>query len=767
MQDELDEQLLPLFLEEALDLTQSIATQLRAWRSKPSDSDVLRRLARLFHTLKGSARMAGAMNLGELTHAIETRMAEAQQAENSPLELIDDIDNAFDVIVQIVERLQRGELGDAPVDVPDEAVAKDSSDAEHAWTAADQGCACGSRPKQQEGESDGGEQRALLRVRADLIDRLVNEAGELSIARSRIEGEMRAIKGSLLDLTENVIRLRRQLRDIELQAELQMQSRTALADERRPIDFDPLEFDRFTRFQELTRMMAESVNDVATVQQNLLKNLDDANAAILAQSRLNRELQQELMSVRMVPFSSIADRLYRIVRQAGKELGKRANLEISGGQLQLDRMVLDKMLAPLEHMLRNAIAHGLENTPQRLAKGKPEIGELSLKLTQEGNEVIVAFADDGAGLDLQRLRERGLAAGLLNEEQAADEAQVVEMIFAPGISTASGISRLAGRGIGMDVLKSAVVSLGGRIEVLSTPDQGTTFRLYLPLTLAVTKALLVRSGQREYAIPAAMIEQVLDLKEKGLTRIREANAALWSGNPYPFHYLPHLLGEPQALPERHSQYWVLLLRSGTRRVALQVDEVLGNQEVVVKNIGPQLARVIGVSGATVLGNGQVLLILNPVALASRPRTAIPVSPLPTLRQAASTGSVAATLPTVMIVDDSLTVRKITSRLLAREGYQVMTAKDGVDALEQLVAIVPDVLLVDIEMPRMDGFELTRNVRADERLRGVPIVMITSRTAEKHRHYAFELGVNHYLGKPYQEEELLRLVAAHVREQRGP
>ncbi len=215
-----------------------------------------------------------------------------------------------------------------------------------------------------------------------------------------------------------------------------------------------------------------------------------------------------------------------------------------------------------------------------------------------------------------------------------------------------------------------------------------------------------------------------------MTRIREANAALWSGNPYPFHYLPHLLGEPQALPERHSQYWVLLLRSGTRRVALQVDEVLGNQEVVVKNIGPQLARVIGVSGATVLGNGQVLLILNPVALASRPRTAIPVSPLPTLRHAASTGSVAATLPTVMIVDDSLTVRKISSRLLAREGYQVMTAKDGVDALEQLVAIVPDVLLVDIEMPRMDGFELTRNVRADERLRGVPIVMITSRTAEK-------------------------------------
>ncbi|WP_313952065.1 response regulator, partial [Accumulibacter sp.] len=769
MQDELDEQLLPLFLEEAVDLTQSIAAQLRAWRSNPADGEAVRRLARLFHTLKGSARMAGAMNLGELTHAIETRMAEVEESKSAPLELIDDVDNALDVMVQIVERLQRGESSDAPVEVPDEAAPDQAptpvAGADTSAVAADQGAPAG-QPQLPESETETTEQRALLRVRADLIDRLVNEAGELSIARSRIEGEMRAIKGSLLDLTENVIRLRRQLRDIEIQAELQMQSRTAQVDERRQSDFDPLEFDRFTRFQELTRMMAESVNDVATVQQNLLKNLDDANAAILAQSRLNREVQQELMSVRMVPFATIADRLYRIVRQAGKETGKRANLEINGAQLQLDRTVLDKMLAPLEHMLRNAIAHGLEETKVRLAKGKPEIGELTLTLTQEGNEIILVSSDDGAGLDLQRLREKGLAAGLLTAEDAADEAQVVEMIFAPGLSTASGVSRLSGRGIGMDVLKSAVTSLGGRIEVLSTAHQGTTFRLYLPLTLAVTKALLVRSGHNEYAIPAAMIEQVLDLKEKGLTRIREAHAAEWAGTQYPFHYLPHLLGDSQALPEKHTQYWVLLLRSGARRIALQIDEVVGNQEIVVKNIGPQLARVIGVAGATVLGNGQVLLILNPVALASRTRTAHPVAPVPTARNPASTGSTIATLPTVMIVDDSLTVRKITSRLLAREGYQVMTAKDGTDALEQLVAVVPDVLLVDIEMPRMDGFEFTRNVRADKRLKKIPIIMITSRTADKHRQYAFELGVNQYLGKPYQEDELVRLVAGHVKEQRG-
>jgi chemosensory pili system protein ChpA (sensor histidine kinase/response regulator) len=343
---------------------------------------------------------------------------------------------------------------------------------------------------------------------------------------------------------------------------MQMQSRTAVTDEQHA-DFDPLEFDRFTRFQELTRMMAESVNDVATVQQNLLKNLDDANAAIIAQARLNREVQQELMSVRMVPFAS-----HRRSSVSHRSPGEPRTLasgrtSTSAAAARTRPQVLDKMLAPLEHVLRNAVAHGLEDAPMRRARGKADIGEITLTLVQEGNEVILSIADDGAGLDLERLRERGLRSGLLSEEDAADAERVIELIFAPGISTASQVSQLAGRGIGMDVLKSEVTSLGGRIEVLSSAGQGTTFRLYLPLTLAVTKALLVRSGDRQYAIPAAMIEQALDLKEKSLARIRDGREAVWTGNRYPFSYLPHLLGEPQALPEKHVQYWVLLLRSGS------------------------------------------------------------------------------------------------------------------------------------------------------------------------------------------------------------
>ncbi len=743
LNDDLDEQLLPIFLEEAADQLRELTSSLRNWRADLGGDAAPHAIARLLHTFKGNARMAGAMNLGEVTHLLETRVEEAMHAGPATSAFVDEIEAGCDALAQAVERLRSG---------PVEAVAATpASTGEVAPVAVPMA-------GEAEVEADANAQRATLRVRADLVDRLVNEAGELSIARTRIEGEMRSLKGSLLDLTENVIRLRRQLREIEIQAETQIQARVAQTPDGQA-EFDPLELDRFTRFQELTRFMAESVNDVATVQQNLLKNLDDANAAILAQSRLNRGLQQELMGIRMVPFASQAERLYRIVRQTAKEVGKRANLDIVGGQVEIDRSVLDKMLAPIEHMLRNAVTHGIESREQRVAEGKPEAGDIRLALAQEGNEIILSMHDDGHGLDAGRIRARAENLGLLQPGQAVDESTLFDFIFQPGFTTAAELSQVAGRGVGMDVVKTEVAALGGRIEILSQAGQGTTFRLYLPLTLAVTQTLLVRVGHHLYAVPSTMIEQVMELKEKPLAALREKGEAEWQGNRYPFHFLTHLLGDTGAAPEMHRQYWVLLLRSGSQRVALQVDELKGNQEVVVKNIGSQLARVVGIAGATVLGDGQVVLILNPVALASRGGVALPGSAMPA-ELPSSAGL--ATLPTVMVVDDSLTVRKITSRLLAREGYEVVLAKDGVDALEQLLDIKPHVILSDIEMPRMDGFDLLRNIRGDARLADIPVVMITSRTADKHRSYAFSIGANHYLGKPYDEDELLGIVAGYCK-----
>jgi chemosensory pili system protein ChpA (sensor histidine kinase/response regulator) len=771
LDDDIDQELLPIFLEEAQELVPAVGQGLRDWRTNPANAAAGHALQRTLHTLKGSARMCGAMALGELTHHMETRVESALAVKELPANLFEELEVSYDRMGFLYDRLVNPQAAIPAPELPDPAAAPvAAAPAVPAKAAAPQSAAAPetpAAPAPQKPEQRAGTQaeqelaaasRAMLRVRADLIDRLVNEAGEVSIARSRIEGDLRAIKGALFEFTENVNRMRAQLRDIEIQAESQMQSRISLAQESET-PFDPLEFDRFTRFQELTRMMAESVNDVATVHQNLLKAVGESEAATSAQARLTRALQANLMRIRMVPFASVSERLFRIVRQAAKETEKRAVLDIKGGQTEVDRSVLERITAPFEHMLRNSVAHGIEPPAERVKKGKPELGEVRIEVRQEGNEIVLAVLDDGAGLNFERIRAKALAQGLLKPEDNPTDGEVAEFIFHPGFSTASEVTQLAGRGVGMDVVKSEIAALGGRVDLASDNGKGTRFTIYLPLTLAVTQAVLVRAGDVAYAIPAVMVEQVRQVKAPELESYRTAGETTWQERRYPFRYLPRLLGDADFVPEQKRVTPVMLLRTGANTVALQVDEVAGSQEIVVKNTGPLLARVAGITGATVLGNGDIVLILNPVILGGREpvaSTRLPGVPAPAPQPEAPA------VPTIMIVDDSLTVRKITGRLLAREGYNVLTAKDGVDAMEQLQENLPDVMLVDIEMPRMDGFDLTRNVRADRRLKHVPIIMITSRTADKHRAYAKEIGVNVYLGKPYQEDELLHHIGGFVK-----
>ena len=781
IEDEIDPQVLPLFLEESVDLMREIGELLREWRAAPSNGEIARTLQRALHTLKGSARMAGAMGCGELLHSMEDRVDQAVAMKSGQPATIDGLETSYDRTAMLIEHLrdpnaampehEEAEHHPAGIDVSVESHAEEAPQVEHGLAEAEAESAPETAAPHVPAAAPAPAAAVFvpapqvhLRVRANLVDQLVNEAGEVAIARGRIEGELAALKGSLLDLTENVIRLRNQLREVEIQAESQMQSQQALAMERSQ-EFDPLEFDRFTRFQEVTRMMAESVNDVATVQQNLLRNLDHANAAVAAQARLSRELSQRMMSVRMVPFDSLAERLHRVVRQAAKDSAKRANLDIRHGQTEIDRSVLDKMAGPLEHLLRNSVGHGLEDSATRTAAGKQAIGQITVSLAQEGNEIVVAIADDGAGLNFQRIRQHAVGRGLIAPDAEPDEATLTQLIFQPGFSTADELTALSGRGVGMDVVKSETTSLGGRIEVVTAAGRGTTFRIYLPLTLAVTQAVLVSSGNRVYAIPSSMIEQATEHKPDSAAQARSAGSIEWLGNHYPYHYLSVLLGDKDATPPPGRRHWILLIKGGAERIALEVDGVTGNQEVVVKAVGPQLARVAGLAGATVLSNGGVALIINPIALAARAvERAGTLLPAPVDAAELETAVAAAPVvpapaaAVVMVVDDSLTVRQISGRLLARHGYHVVTAKDGVDALEQLGEVMPDVMLLDIEMPRMDGFDLARNIRADKRLRHIPIIMITSRTAEKHRQRAKEIGVSHYLGKPYDEEELLACIS---------
>jgi chemosensory pili system protein ChpA (sensor histidine kinase/response regulator) len=588
----------------------------------------------------------------------------------------------------------------------------------------------------------------LVRVRADILDRLVNQAGEVSITRSKLETQVGALKGMLSDFADNLANLRRQLREVEVQAESQIASRLSIAGER---GFDPLEFDRFTRLQELTRMMAESVNDVGSFHDGLARTVEAAADDLTAQSRLTRELQRDLMRVRMVPFASLSERLFRVARQTAKETDKRVNLDIRGGGVEIDRSVLERMAAPFEHLLRNAIVHGIESREARVAAGKPETGELLVQVSQQGNEVEIRFADDGAGLDLARIRAKAAASGLLAEGEEVSDQDAAELVFEPGFSTADTLTELAGRGVGMDVVRSEARALGGRVDVETTPGRGAAFAIHLPLTLAVTQVVLVASGTRTHALPAVLVEQVLQVREADLDAAFDAGVINVHGESVPLHYLPALLHEPGGAAGQRSSP-VLVLRSGNTRVAVRVDEVLGNREVVIKNIGPQLARMPGIAGATVLGSGEIVLILDPVQLAGQG-----VRPGRASAAQAEPVQAPARIATIMVVDDSLTVRKVTQRLLEREGYRVLLAKDGVDALEQMQETRPDLMLVDIEMPRMDGFDLTRHVRGDAATQALPIIMITSRTADKHRNVALGLGVDAYFGKPFQEEALLAAI----------
>jgi chemosensory pili system protein ChpA (sensor histidine kinase/response regulator) len=450
-----------------------------------------------------------------------------------------------------------------------------------------------------------------------------------------------------------------------------------------------------------------------------------------------------------VPFASLSERLFRVARQTAKETDKRVNLDIRGGAVEIDRSVLEQMAAPFEHLLRNAIVHGIEARASRAGAGKPETGEVLVQVAQHGNEVAIGFSDDGAGLDLDRIRAKARALGLVAQDAVISDIEAAELIFEPGFSTADTLTELAGRGVGMDVVRSEAHALGGRVAVETEPGKGTRFSIHLPLTLAVAQVVLVAAGGRTHALPSTLVEQVLQVRDTDLLAAQAAGTIAVSGQPHALHALDALLGEPAANGGALQKLSpVLVVHGASGRIALRVDEVLGNREVVVKNIGPQLARVPGIAGATVLGTGEIVLILDPVVLAERP--AAPAAP-------PFESSEPVQRATIMVVDDSITVRRVTQRLLEREGYGVMLAKDGIDALEQIEQAQPDLMLVDIEMPRMDGFDLTREVRENEATKAIPIIMITSRTADKHRNYALGLGVNAYFGKPYQEPVLLAAI----------
>jgi chemosensory pili system protein ChpA (sensor histidine kinase/response regulator) len=808
-----DKELLEIFQEEASDILDHVEQALRAWRAKPDDMSVVLELKRALHTLKGGARMAGLMTMGDISHHTESLL---MQVENRVLipsgVLFDLLEETHDALVSMLNRIARGQppanvdalmarltstldesempsplaparekptpppqpaklavvkatgaegsVNAVPAEVPPARSAPKDTPRVAPVREARSTVAVEELPSPKEsgpaGEVepwvDRRERPGQIRVNTNLLNNLVNYAGEVSIARSRMEQQIYGFRDNLAELRRNAVRFREQLRELEIQSESQILYRLDQSDPTSS-EFDPLEFDRFSRLQQLTRSLTESLHDLTTIQLNMGNFVGEAEAVLQQQARLNTELQEGLMRTRMVEFATQAARLRHIARQTARELGKRVELEFTGGDVQIDRTVLERMISPFEHMIRNSLDHGIETEAERVRAGKPRVGRITVAAKQEGNEIVIRFADDGAGMSVEKIRAKAIERGLVSADVNLSEDDLLQFVLLSGFSTATRVTQLSGRGVGMDVVHSEVKQLGGSMAVNTEAGKGTAFIIRLPLTLSITQALMVYLGDQEFAIPLGSVSNIIECTPAQLNRIGVGKNPLLNHNDklYPFMNLGARLGVASAGRDGR-KVPVLLARAGAREVAIQVDGLGGTREIVIKALGPQLTEIKGLAGATILGDGRVILILDVGGLWYAEETLhIEHSERP------AAAAEVRVRPIVMVVDDSLTVRKVTGKHLQKQGYDVMVAKDGIDAVEQLRTRVPDLMLVDIEMPRMDGYELTGRVRADPNLKHIPIIMITSRAGEKHRNRALDLGVDIYMSKPYQEDELFRNV----------
>ena len=756
------------FLEEAEELLEQAQGLLKQWFDQRGNRSLLLQLQRNAHSLKGGARMVEMDAIAIIAYHLENAF-EQFGVHHFSSNVYDNLLNTalawlndaifkrqyanFDGLKQSLEKM---EFVDVAAQLPQKFSATDIFTPEYTMEFV-QGD--GTEPPSMLGEWETTERieqnNEMIRVSADVIEKMIDLSGENAINRSRIEMDLGQLGGTLTEMELAIKRLADQLRRMEGELESQIIARHG-GENSRYADFDPLEMDQYSSLNQLSKSLAESASDLVDFKTTLSEKIRDTEGLLLQQSRIQAEIQESLMRTRLVPFSRLLPRLQRIVRQTASTLNRPTELVVNNTEGELDRSILERLVAPFEHMLRNAIDHGIEDREQRLQAKKPETGHIVLDIGRQGTDIVVTFSDDGKGIDVNRIKDKAIQTGLMTTDQKLDQEEVLQFIFHPGFSTAAQVTQISGRGVGLDVVQSDIKALGGHVSVSSVLGKGTTFTIRVPTTVAVSDALMVKAGDQQFAFPLAQIDRIVRISPMALEQYFDSQEDYFKIDQerYRLRYLsefvagqpiPRLNGVVHSLP-------VLLIKGAQgQTTALLVDQLIGSRgQIVVKPIGQQFSSIGVIAGATILGDGQVCLILDGQNIA---------------RQAQSTARSKQADETytkqryderrlIMIVDDSVTVRKVTSRLLERQGYDVVTAKDGVDAIEQLDTVKPDLMLLDIEMPRMDGFEVTNLVRHHEIHRDLPIIMITSRTGEKHRERALSLGVNQYMGKPFQEETLL-------------
>ncbi|MBF0659673.1 Hpt domain-containing protein [Psychrobacter sp. NG25] len=784
-----DPDILAVFLEEAEELTNR-NKYLQLFLEDTGNRTALQALQRDLHTIKGGARMVTASGIADLAHEMESVYQDfvdnRRPATKKVLELLvashDWLADAVSILRQhvnpptpalLIEALQQfSKNPDSLKQVPKESLqsqrealltARENQDSQYlAKDISEMPSMIISTSEEDQSASNN----EMIRISGGLIEHMINLSGESAINRARIDMGMSSLTNSLEDMGITVQRLADQLRRMEIELEAQILSQ--IDDELiQNEDFDPLEMDQYSSLNQLSKSLTESASDLIDINHTLLEKTRDSESLLLQLSRTQTELQDGLMNSRMVPFTHLTPRLERIVRQTANELNKSVELTIVNADDEMDRTILERMTSPLEHMLRNAVDHGIENTSTRLRAGKERSGHITLEVNREGSEIVIQLTDDGRGIDVEAVRNKAISQGLIDaSDTSLTDLDIMQYIFNAGLSTSKQVTQISGRGVGMDVVISEIRQLGGSVSVVSELGKGSRFTMRLPLTVAVSDALVVRAADRYYAIPLVQIERVVRVNPEKLYDYYQSGAPTlnFEDVDYRVRYLNEILSGNklnELVVNTNTSLPLIIIKNRTgQNIALQVDQIAGSRiEVVVKPLGQQLSHLSGISAATIMGDGSVMLILDLIALMRNAQMIqnIP-QPIDFKRRGLESKS------TILVVDDSVTVRKVTSRFLERQGFNVALAKDGVDAIEILQDMIPDMILLDIEMPRMDGFEVATQVRYSKRLQHIPIIMITSRTGEKHRERALEIGVNDYMGKPFQEQVLLNKIQ-HILGQR--
>jgi chemosensory pili system protein ChpA (sensor histidine kinase/response regulator) len=795
-------ELAEVFAFEAEDHLRNISLSLPLLEQAPGDKDLLQGIRRSAHSLKGTAAMVGFHEITKLAHRMEDLLdllyegsvsvtGEIMTLLFASTYALEDMsaNRADDLVIQnlysLYERLLDPEpppearvLAVEPPGVPEPPAVIEPAEPPAVYQQEQKPPEILPSTESKPAASIPFNRGQYVRVPIQRLDELVKLVSELVITRTSFEQSMRDFAREVDELHASSERLRRVSANIESQYEASAlgggrglplvlsgfrsvpgveQSALSPLSLETAQHFDELEFDRYTEFHLLSRELSETASDIHSVTAEMNNLTGDFESYLTRQGRLYSEVQDKLMRTRMLPLATLSARLQRTVRTVAAKQGKYVELVLEGESTELDKTVLEEMTDPLLHILRNAVDHGIEPPALRQVRGKSSKGTITLRAYYEGTQIVIEITDDGAGIDTEVLRTAAVNNGFISAAEAAElsDEEVRGLIFSPGFSTSPNISEVSGRGVGLDVVKATVSRLKGSIGVKSVSGQRTTLTVRLPMTLAITRALLVKTHGETFAIPIAAVTQIVRLGKEEIELVGDEPVVRVGGQVFPLVFLGKVLGLKDTPDDSVGRSPVLIMSVEGRQVALVVDHLLGGREVVVKNLGSHLRRVHGVAGATLMGDGSVVLILNPADLIREPERAVTH-----VRPAGSTTprTVRETL-SVMVVDDSPSVRRILSNLVRNAGWKPELAKDGLEALELLHHSTnpPDLILLDIEMPRMDGYELLGKLRAHDRYRNLPVVILTSRAGDKHRQKAFDLGATDYVVKPYQDETLLGIV----------